>query len=27
MSKADHKICYYTKWFNECSIRGAADLT
>jgi hypothetical protein len=27
MSKADHKICYYTRWFNECSIRGAADLT
>ena len=28
MLKVDHKICYYTKWwFNECSIRGAADLT
>jgi hypothetical protein len=27
MSKADHKICYYTRWFNECSIKGAADLT
>jgi hypothetical protein len=27
MSKADHKICYYIKWFNECSIRGAAYLT
>jgi hypothetical protein len=27
MSKADHEIYYYTRWFNECSIRGAADLT
>ena len=27
MRKVEHKICYYTRWFNECSIRGAADLT
>jgi len=27
MPKADHKICYYTKWFNKSSIRGAAELS